>query len=287
MKNATQELTRPLARSAVINRITACFNNLAGAGRKALIPFITAGDSHPEITVPLMHTMAAAGADIIELGVPFSDPMADGPVIQRASERALKHHVNLRHVLAMVREFRAQDERTPVVLMGYLNPVEVMGCDAFARAAAEAGVDGVLTVDLPPEEAAELVECLRARALAPIFLVAPTSSEARVARISALAEGFIYYVSIKGVTGAAHLDLAELAGKLPQIRRLIHLPLAVGFGVKDAATASHVAALADAVVVGSALVRRIETGEGDKVLPEISALLAEMRAAIDNVSPLK
>ena len=271
------------------SRITQCFATLRAQGRKALIPFITAGDPEPDITVPLMYAMVKAGANIIELGVPFSDPMADGPVIQRASERALKHRVSLREVMGMVREFRTQDTRTPVVLMGYLNPVEVMGYETFAAAAAEAGVDGVLTVDLPPEEASEFVEALQARDIAPIFLLAPTSSAERIRKISALARGFLYYVSIRGVTGAAHLDLDEVASKLTQIRALTELPLGVGFGIKDAETAAQVATLADAVIVGSALVQKIEAmaGQAKKIVPEVAALLAEMRSAMDKSSASK
>jgi tryptophan synthase alpha chain len=287
MNSAQQEIMQVSADKADTNRIQTCFDNLRTQGRKGLIPFVTAGDPHPDITVPLMHAMVGAGADIIELGVPFSDPMADGPVIQRASDRALKHRVNLRQVLNMVHEFRTNNDRTPVVLMGYLNPVEVMGYAEFARSAAAAGVDGVLTVDLPPEEAAEFVENLRGNNIAPIFLIAPTSSAQRIARISAMASGFIYYVSFKGVTGAAHLDVAAVATKLTQIRKLTKLPLGVGFGIKDAATAAQVSAVADAVIVGSALVQRIEAlsaqspGQQGNIVPEIAALLAQMRHAMD------
>lgn len=268
------------------NRITQCFNALRTQRRKALIPFITAGDPAPGVTVPLMHALVQAGADIIELGVPFSDPMADGPVIQRASERALRHHVSLRNVLGMVREFRARDARTPVVLMGYLNPIEVLGYPAFARAAAEAGVDGVLTVDLPPEEGAELLESLRAQAIAPIFLLSPTSSRERIARVGAVADGFVYYVSIKGVTGAAHLDINDVAARLSAIRTQISLPLGVGFGIKDAASAARVAGVADAVIVGSALVQQIEnlTDQPQRIIPELAALLSQLRRAVDEAS---
>ncbi|MCW8874229.1 MAG: tryptophan synthase subunit alpha, partial [Gammaproteobacteria bacterium] len=201
-----------------MSRIAGRFAELRATGRKALIPFVTAGDPEPGVTVPLMHALVAAGADILELGVPFSDPMADGPVIQAACERALVHHTSLRHVLEMVHEFRARDADTPVVLMGYLNPIEVMGYEDFARAAAKAGVDGVLTVDLPPEEAHDLVQALQAETLDPIFLLSPTSSGARMDRISAVASGFIYYVSIKGVTGSSQLDVSAVAGKVTEIR---------------------------------------------------------------------
>jgi tryptophan synthase alpha chain len=267
-----------------MSRIRGCFERLRADGRKALVPFVTAGDPEPGFTVPLMHAMAEAGADLIELGVPFSDPMADGPVIQRASERALRHHVSLRSVLDMVREFRRRDDVTPVVLMGYLNPVEVMGCREFAQAARAAGVDGVLTVDLPPEEADAMVEALRAADLDPIFLIAPTSTPERLQRISAVAGGFVYYVSLKGVTGAANLDVASVGGKLEEIRAYTDLPVGVGFGIRDAETASRVARVADAIIVGSALVRVIEEAgaDGDKAVRDITARLREMRRAIND-----
>ncbi|GAB6043693.1 tryptophan synthase subunit alpha [Endothiovibrio diazotrophicus] len=265
-----------------MSRIAQRFDDLKATGRKALIPYVTAGDPNPEVTVPLMHELVAAGADIIELGVPFSDPMADGPVIQAACERALAHKVGLRRVLEMVREFRTKDDATPVVLMGYLNPVEVIGYDAFAASALEAGVDGVLTVDLPPEEGHGLTEALHAKGLDPIFLIAPTSDRSRIERIAALASGFMYYVSLKGVTGAANLDVASVEAKLAEIRELSALPLGVGFGIKDAASAKAVAAVADAVVVGSALVRRLEANAEtpENINAEVGAILREMRAAM-------
>jgi tryptophan synthase alpha chain len=270
-----------------MSRIAGRFAELRAAGRKALIPFVTAGDPEPGVTVPLMHALVAAGADILELGVPFSDPMADGPVIQAACERALVHHTSLRHVLEMVREFRARDADTPVVLMGYLNPIEVMGYEDFARAAAKAGVDGVLTVDLPPEEAHDLVQALQAETLDPIFLLSPTSSGARMDRISAVASGFIYYVSIKGVTGSSQLDVSAVAGKVSEIRGHTGLPVGVGFGIRDAEAAARVAAVADAVVVGSALVSRVPEllATPDRIPETLAAVLAEMRAAMDAVPP--
>jgi len=266
-----------------MSRIAGCFERLRAAGRKALIPYVTAGDPAPALTVPLMHAMVKAGADVVELGVPFSDPMADGPVIQRASERALAHHLSLHGVLDLVREFRRRDGATPVVLMGYLNPVEAMGYGAFAAAAAEAGVDGVLTVDLPPEEAGDLLAALESRDLDPIFLVAPTSTPERLRRISAAARGFIYYVSLKGVTGATHLDVESVRGKVTQLRAFTDLPIGVGFGIRDAATAAAVAEVADAVVIGSALVKIIEEAGQDAggTASTISARLAEIRRAID------
>ena len=266
-----------------MSRIAARFASLHTAGRKALIPYVTAGDPHPKVTVSLLHALVAAGADIIELGVPFSDPMADGPVIQQACERALVHHVSLHQVLEMVREFRRQNITTPVVLMGYLNPVEVMGYEAFAAAAAQAGVDGVLTVDLPPEEGHDLVERLRQQALDPIFLLAPTTTPSRLKKICATASGFVYYVSLKGVTGAATLDTAAVSSKVKEIRGITTLPIGVGFGIRDGASAAAVAAVADAVIVGSTLVSKIGAlaDTPDKIPAEAAVLLAEMRRAMD------
>jgi tryptophan synthase alpha chain len=266
-----------------MSRLASRFEQLRASGHKALIPFVTAGDPHRAVTVPLMHALVVAGADAVELGVPFSDPMADGPVIQRASERALVHHTSLRDVLDMVREFRQGDAKTPVVLMGYLNPIEVMGYQAFAAAAARAGVDGVLTVDLPPDEGHDLLVALRAVDVDPIYLIAPTSSPARIEKICSAASGFVYYVSLKGVTGAAHLDLGPVEQKLAMIRQRTTLPVGVGFGIRDAATAARVARVADAVIVGSALVSRIEdlAERPDEIAPALAALLGEMRSAMD------
>lgn len=266
-----------------MSRIAARFESLRGRGRTALIPFVTAGDPHPATTVPLMHAMVAAGADLIELGVPFSDPMADGPVIQRATERALAQGVSLTDVLGMVRDFRTQDPDTPVVLMGYLNPIEVMGYERFAAEALAAGVDGALVVDVPPEEGHDLVVALRDQGLDLVYLLAPTSTESRIRRIGEVASGFVYYVSVKGVTGAGHLDVAGVAAKVAEIRSLISLPVGVGFGIKDADTAALVAAVADAVIVGSAIVGRIEElGQTPERIPAvIGDFLAGLRAAID------
>lgn len=264
-------------------RIAQAFQQLHKRGRRALIPYVTAGDPEPWITVPLMHALVKAGADILELGVPFSDPMADGPVIQRAAERALKNRVRLTDVLAMVNEFRAKDDKTPVVLMGYLNPVEVMGYARFAVEAAAAGVDGVLTVDLPPEEAGDFTAQLRRHGLDAIFLLAPTSGEERLKRIADAASGFIYYVSLRGVTGAAHLDVNEVETKLKAVRRHARLPVGVGFGIGTPEAAAAVARIADAVVVGSAIVRRIEelAGSPDRILAEVPAFVARLRNAMD------
>jgi tryptophan synthase alpha chain len=269
-----------------VSRLQSKFNALKQERRKALIPFVTAGDPNPEFTVPAMHAMVRAGADIIELGVPFSDPMADGPVIQKASERALAHKMSLRRVLEMVRQFRRDDGATPIVLMGYLNPIECMGYQAFAEQAGEAGVDGVLTVDMPPEESSDYAPLLRKAGLDPVYLLAPNSTPERIEKMGRLGSGYLYYVSLKGVTGASHLDTADVARKLSQIRGLTDLPVGVGFGVKDAETAAAVAEFADAVVVGSALVSRIETAEGDygKALDDILGLLKSMRSAIDSLS---
>lgn len=264
-----------------MSRIQTVFDRLKQQGRKALIPFITAGDPNPQLTVPLMHALVEGGADLIELGVPFSDPMADGPTIQRASERALAHKVRLRDVLDMVAEFRKTDRDTPVVLMGYGNPIEAMGWNVFSQRCAEVGVDGVLTVDFPPEESGEAFAQLIKHQLDPIFLLAPTSAPERVDAVVKAARGFIYYVSLRGVTGAANLDLADVAGKVAAIRGKTSLPVGVGFGVRDAATARAVADIADAVVVGSRTVQEIEnSGERDAVA-NVKKLIAELRGAID------
>lgn len=266
-----------------MSRISHRFEQLKEQGRVALIPFVTAGDPGPAVTVPLMHAMVKAGADIIELGVPFSDPMADGPVIQRASERALEHGISLRDVLAMVRNFRETDATTPVILMGYLNPIEVMGYEVFALAAEEAGVDGVLTVDLPPEEADDLLSSLRPRDIDPIFLMAPTTTEERMQRICDTASGFVYYVSVKGITGAGHLAVDQVADMTDRIRKHTGLPVGVGFGIKDANMAQSVARIADAVIVGSVLVGRIEElrEAPDEIAPAIAGILSSMRQAMD------
>ncbi len=269
-----------------MSRISQRMQALKAAGRKALVPYLVCGDPHPGVTVPVMHALVRAGADIIELGVPFSDPMAEGPVIQRGHERALAHHVSLRSTLAVVREFRRNDANTPVVLMGYANPVEVMGYAAFAQAAAAAGVDGLLTVDMPLEEGAGLQAALTAEGIDTIFLVAPTTSPSRLAQICAQATGYLYYVSLKGVTGAGHLQVDSVAEALGRIRALTDKPVCVGFGIKDAASARAVAALADGVVVGSALVAQLGALAADASLESKAestacAVLAPMRQAID------
>ncbi len=264
-----------------MSRIQSTFATLKQSGKKALIPYITAGDPHPQKTVEMMHALVKAGANLIELGVPFSDPMADGPVIQRATERALVYKVGLRGVLAMVKEFRQQDDQTPIVLMGYANPIEAMGVEKFADAAKDAGVDGVLTVDYPPEECVGFNDLLKARGIDPVFLLSPTTEKSRVDLIVQQASGFVYYVSLKGVTGAKNLDIDEVADRVAAIRKQTNLPVGVGFGVRDAATAKAVAEIADAVVVGSRMVQTIETSTVDNVVANLTALTVELRAAID------
>jgi tryptophan synthase alpha chain len=268
-----------------MSRIAARFEQLRGRGRTALIPFVTAGDPSPEVTVPLMHAMVRAGADLIELGVPFSDPIADGPVIQRATERALALGVSLDDVLEMVRRFRAKDSETPVILMGYLNPIEVMGYDSFAVEARQAGLDGALIVDVPPEEGNALVATLKAQGLDLVYLLAPTSTESRIARIGEVASGFVYYVSVKGVTGAGNLDTAAVAEKVKLIKSLIRLPVGVGFGINTPETAAQVAQVADAVIVGSAIVGRIEAlaTTPERIPAMIAEFLTSLRQAIDEV----
>lgn len=268
-----------------MSRLQHTFEQLRQSGRKALIPFLTAGDPHPEFTVPMMHSMVEAGADVIELGVPFSDPMADGPVIQRASERALAHHVGLRRVLSLVSEFRSTNQQTPLVLMGYLNPIEIMGYKLFADAARSADVDGVLTVDLPPEEAHDCVAFLKDREIDQIFLLAPNSSAERVQKMDAVGSGYLYYVSLKGVTGAGHLNVRDVEQKLAMVKQNTRLPVGVGFGVKDAHTAKIISRFAEGVVVGSALISRIEANLDDpeQAKIEIIELLTAMRHAMDSL----
>ena len=268
-----------------MSRIAATFERLAERERKALIPYVTAGDPQPDVTVPLLHELVRSGADIIELGVPFSDPMADGPVIQQACERSLAHGTSLSDVLGMVREFRQTDTDTPVVLMGYLNPVEAMGYERFAAAAAGAGVDGVLLVDLPPEEAAEVRPLTDRHGLDLVFLVAPTTSAERMHRIAESGSGYIYYVSLKGVTGAATLDPDAVARQVETIGKTTELPICVGFGIKDPESARAISRVARGVVVGSALVKLAgeHADEPGTVPAHMGATLAAMRAAMDDV----
>ena len=264
-----------------MSRITIVFDKLRLQGRKALIPFITAGDPEPAMMVPLMHGLVKAGADVIELGVPFSDPMADGPTIQRSSERALKHHVGLKDVLTMVAEFRKSDTYTPVVLMGYANPIEAMGYEKFAARAKECGIDGVLTVDYPPEECTEWVKYLERQQIDAIFLLSPTTPQARIEQVAEMAQGYVYYVSLKGVTGALNLDLNDVTNKLAQLRSIISIPIGVGFGIRDGTTAKAVAEVADAVVVGSRIIEEIENSPKGEVLTNVYQLVKSLRSAID------
>jgi tryptophan synthase alpha chain len=264
-----------------MSRIQARFAQLQAQSRKALIPFITAGDPEPGQTLPLMRALVAGGADIIELGVPFSDPMADGPTIQRASERALAYGISLRIVLGMVREFRKHDADTPVVLMGYANPVEAYGVEAFARDAKAAGVDGALIVDYPPEECAVFAATLKAAGLDPIFLLAPTSVESRFREVGVMGSGYIYYVSLKGVTGSAAIDLDDVARRIPAIREKVGLPVGVGFGIRDAASAARIAGVADAVVIGSRIIEIIEQSPPGEAPARVTEFLRGAREAMD------
>lgn len=266
-----------------MSRITTVLTALAEQQRKALIPYLTAGDPDLRQTLALLNTLVASGADIIELGVPFSDPMADGPVIQRACERALAQQVSLEQILQLVAEFRQHNQNTPLVLMGYLNPIEQMGVQKFVAQAVAAGVDGVLVVDLPPEEAHELHTALRAHNLDLIFLIAPTTSNSRIEQIAALASGYLYYVSLRGVTGAQQVNPAEIAERIGQIRQKSTLPIAVGFGIKDAATAASMAALADGIIIGSALVQVIEQASGAEYPSEQTTLLKDIANFLNTI----
>ncbi|MGA7986618.1 MAG: tryptophan synthase subunit alpha [Burkholderiales bacterium] len=264
-----------------MSRIQSRFASLRKQGRKALIPYITAGDPLPALTVPLMQALVEAGADIIELGVPFSDPMADGPVIQRSGERALANGVGLADVIGMVRGFRDQDAETPVVLMGYANPIEAMGGEKFVASAASAGVDGVIVVDYPPEEAAPFAALAKSRGIDPIFLLAPTSTPSRIQEVARMGAGYLYYVSLKGVTGAASLDLTDVANRIPLLRAATQLPIGVGFGIRDAQSARRVAEIADAVVIGSRIIQEIEAAGPEQAVARVRDLIRPIRAALD------
>jgi tryptophan synthase alpha chain len=274
-----------MSRPSHPSRITATFAALQRDGRKALIPYVTAGDPYADATVDIMLALAEGGADVIELGVPFSDPMADGPVIQKASERALAKGIGMPQVLDMVRGFRARNASTPVVLMGYANPVERYDQrrkpGAFVKDAAEAGVDGVLIVDYPPEECAAFAAMLKDHGLDLIFLLAPTSTEARMAQVGALASGYVYYVSLKGVTGAGHLDAAAVGEVVPRIRRHVKVPVGVGFGIRDAASAQAVGRVSDGVVIGSRLIQILENETRDNAPLAAGRFIGEIRAALD------
>jgi tryptophan synthase alpha chain len=264
-----------------IQRIDETFARLAKLGRKALIPFITSGHPEKTLTVGIMHAMVKGGADIIELGVPFSDPMADGPAIQKSNEQALAQGVGMKDVLAYVKAFRSQDQVTPIVLMGYANPIERMGPETFFKSAAEVGVDGVIVVDYPPEEAAVFAETAGRFNIAPIFLLAPTSGDDRIAQVAKLAKGYVYYVSLKGITGAANIDAVEVARKVAHIRSFISLPIGVGFGIRDGATAKAVGAVSDAVIIGSKMIQLLEEGDLAGGAQRAQAFMSEVREALD------
>ena len=264
-----------------MSRIQARFEALHNAGRKALIPYITAGDPTPALTVPLMRALVESGADILELGVPFSDPMADGPVVQRSGERALRQGVGLRDVLGLVRDFRHHNSQTPVVLMGYANPIEAMGVAQFVREAKAAGVDGVIVVDYPPEECIEFAKLAQQAGIDPVFLLAPTSTDRRIQEVARVGSGYLYYVSLRGVTGAGHLDLADVAAHLPKIRAATRLPIGVGFGIRDAESARRVAQCADAVVIGSRIIQEIEEAGAEQAVARVKGFLAPIRKALD------
>jgi len=270
-----------------MSRIAEVFEALAAKGRKALIPYVTAGDPYADATVDIMLAMAEAGADVIELGVPFSDPMADGPVIQRAAERALAKGIGMSQVLDYVRGFRAKNDATPIVLMGYANPVERYGIDHFVADAKVAGVDGVLVVDYPPEECEGFAATLREAGLDPIFLLAPTSTERRMKDVVRVASGYVYYVSLKGVTGAGHLDTGAVAEMIPRIKQHVKMPVGVGFGIRDAQTAKAVGAVSDAVVIGTAIVQLLEVQSRDNVAKAGGLFISDIRTALDSLEGTK
>ena len=274
-----------------MSRIQATFDRLKTQGRKALIPYVMAGFPFPDVTPELMHGMVAGGADVIELGVPFSDPSADGMVIQKAGEKALATGIGMRQVLEMVRNFRGTNAHTPIVLMGYANPVEAYdlkhGADSFITHAAAAGVDGMLIVDYPPEECVPFAQKLRVHNMDLIFLLAPTSTDDRMKQVAKVASGYVYYVSLKGVTGAGTLDIGAVEAMLPRIRQHVSIPVGVGFGIRDAATAQAISRVADAVVIGSKIIQLIEQQPRDQVAATAQTFLAEIRAALDSAQTLK
>ena len=267
-----------------MSRIQARFEALRKSGRKALIPYITAGDPSRELTVPLLHALVEGGGDVIELGVPFSDPMADGPVVQRAGERALKNGISLQDCFSFVKTFREKDTNTPMVLMGYANPIEAMGVDRFVREAKTVGVDGVIVVDYPPEECVEFAELSKKNGIDPIFLLAPTSTDERIRQVTSVASGYLYYVSLKGITGAGHLDTSDVAAHLPRLRAASKLPIGVGFGIRDAASALKIAEIADAVVIGSRIILEIEAGPPAEAPARVRGFLKPIRASLDGLN---
>jgi tryptophan synthase alpha chain len=266
-----------------MSRLAARFSSLKSQHRKALVSYVMAGDPTPNVTVPLLHDLVAAGVDVIELGMPFSDPMADGPVIALAAERALAGGTNTLNVFEMVAEFRQKNNETPIVLMGYLNPVEIIGYENFTKRASEAGVDGLLLVDLPPEEAKDLDQVLKQYDIDPIFLLAPTSTDERIAHVLTQARGFIYYVSLKGVTGSGALDTTEAAARIAKVKQQTSLPVGVGFGIRDAATAKQMGSVADGVIVGSVLVQPFGEVPADQAHQQAVAKIKELRAALDEL----
>jgi len=267
-----------------MSRIQQNFEFLKKANKKALIPFITAGDPHPNETVKLMHTLVLSGADMIELGIPFSDPMADGPIIQRASERALKNGVGITSSIDLVTEFRKTNKTTPIILMGYANPIEAIGVDRFVSLIKSADIDGVITVDYPPEESKGFVSKLREQDIDTIFLLSPTTDDKRIELIVEQASGFLYYVSLKGVTGSADIDISQVASKVKNIKKYTNLPIAVGFGIKDSKTAKEVSAISDGVVIGSRIVKEIEEADQKNLINNINSLMVDMKSSIDGMS---
>ena len=264
-----------------MSRISKRFAQLKAQGRKALIPYFTVGHPDKAIAVEIMHALVAAGSDVIELGVPFSDPMADGPVVQASNERALAQGIGLRDVLGYVREFRSKDDVTPIVLMGYANPIERIGATEFINEAAKSGVDGVLVVDAPPEEYKDFSLALRAKGMDPIYLLAPTSTPERIASVAAVASGYIYYVSLKGITGAGNIDLDDVAARVAKVKAASGLPVGVGFGIRDAATARAIAQHADAIVIGSRLIQELDAGSVDSAPERLRLFVHDIRLAMD------
>ncbi|MGI9024260.1 MAG: tryptophan synthase subunit alpha [Burkholderiaceae bacterium] len=289
---STSTSAAPTATTAVNARIATRFASLARQGRTGLIPYIAAGDPSAAMTVELMHALARAGSDVIELGVPFSDPSADGPVIQRATERAIRNGVGLEATIECVRSFRRDDDHTPVVLMGYANPFELLasrrgGLAALAAELRDAGIDGVLVVDYPPEESEDFAAALKHAGVASIYLLAPTSTDERIACVARAASGYVYYVSLKGITGSAALDVADVADKVPLIRAHTSIPIGVGFGIRDAASACTVAEVADAVVIGSRIIEAIESAPPGREVKAVEVFVSEIRNALDHPSAMK
>ena len=263
-----------------MSKIQSTFAQLKSENKKALIPFITAGDPHPDMTVSMLHALVDYGADMIELGIPFSDPMADGPVIQRASERALANNVGIKKTIKLVKQFRENNTKTPIILMGYANPIEAIGIDNFVNLIKDADVDGVVTVDYPPEESKEFVSLLRKNDIDSIFLISPTTEDTRIKLITSQASGFLYYVSLKGVTGSSNIDIMQVAERVMNIKKYSDLPVAVGFGVRDSETAKQVALISDAVVIGSRIVLEVESSSKENILVNIKKLMDEIKKAI-------